>query len=162
MVWLKYITVYYKLHFCILFWVCFCCMPHHFQKFFRRFREDLIIFPDHMHFHFPFRCQRAEAESAVTGGIDNFVKGNGITQPFFHEKGGIEEQVVGGDNIQFGNAAFHPLYKLAAARLLLGDNERLIPQIFRGNGRFFWQGRVFSHHYAPNILWGELQSFIFF
>ena len=64
------------------------------------------------------RGEGAEAEIAAVG-IDEPVKAQGIPEPFVHQQGGIVDQVVGGDNIQFRFSLLKPAIQLGIFSPLL-------------------------------------------
>lgn len=49
------------------------------EKFFGRLGKYLVFFPYDAHFDCKFRRERAECEPAVPGGVDDTVKGYGVS-----------------------------------------------------------------------------------
>lgn len=80
--------------------------------------KDLISFPDDETGGLQLRGEGAEAEIAAVG-IDEPVKAQGIPEPFVHQQGGIVDQVVGGDNIQFRFSLLKPAIQLGIFSPLL-------------------------------------------
>ena len=60
--------------------------------------KGFIFFPDYGGCLYDLCFQRAESQSTVTGNVDQSVKADRITDPIFHEKRGIVDQVVNGDD----------------------------------------------------------------
>lgn len=93
----------------------------------------------------------AKIRQRTTKMLRNFVKADGVAQSFIDKKGGIEEQVVGGGDIQFCRLPSDPPGQASATVFLLGQDQRLVPQILRGDRFFLRQRSVFSHENAPDI-----------
>lgn len=83
------------------------------QKLLGSLGENLILFPHDTKPGLQGGGERAEAKFAVPGGIDDFVQCDGITNPFFHKQGRVEEQVIGHDNIQFADISLQPCRHIA-------------------------------------------------
>ena len=48
------------------------------------------------------RIERAETEAALSAYVDNFIQGKCVADYFVYHQRGVEEQVVCGDQIDFG------------------------------------------------------------
>ncbi len=66
---------------------------------------------------------------AAAPGVDELVKAKGVPEPLVHQQRGVKDQVVGGDDVQLREVPLHPLGQAAVVAALVGDNQRLIPQV---------------------------------
>ena len=83
-------------------------MPRGFESFPQIWREisgllweKTDIFPDQIHVGIQRRVKGTEAEAAVSGYVDDLVRGKCIAKTFFYHQGSIEKQVIGGDHLYF-------------------------------------------------------------
>ena len=75
--------------------------------------------------------------------------------------GGIIDQFIGGSHLQFGDVCPKPGGQLTGAQDLVGQDQRLVDQIFRQDMLFCRQGTVLSHENAPGILDRQSDIIIF-
>ena len=93
-----------------------------------RLGKDLVLFPDDVGGGFQPGGKGPKAQAAAPG-ADEPVKAKGISEPLVHQQRGVKDQVVGGDDVQLREVPLHPLGQAAVVAALVGDNQRLIPQV---------------------------------
>ena len=69
------------------------------QKLFSYPCRLLIFFPDDTGRGFKGRQQRAKAQLAVPGGVNQMVEADGIAKPFFNQQRTVEQKRISGDDI---------------------------------------------------------------
>ena len=122
-----------------------------FQKSLGCLRKSLVFFPHHMHACSFLRGQGAEAEAAVTSGIDKTVQGQSTCKTFLHHKRSIIDKVVGADDIHLVEILFKPARELVVGRGLSGSQEGKAPQVFRVDLAALCERMVLSHQQPPDI-----------
>ena len=85
-------------------------LPQLHQKLLRRFREHLILLPQHEHWRLILPGKGTETQLAVPAGIDDLVKGQRVAHALFHHQGAVIEQVEGAHHVQFFLVAAQPLF----------------------------------------------------
>lgn len=69
------------------------------------------VFPYNVQSGFKFWLQRSETKFAFFGGVDEFVQGNGITDPGFHHDCGVIDEIEGNRCVQLVKIPLKPFDK---------------------------------------------------
>ena len=104
--------------------------PQMIQEDFYGLGKNLVLFPDDAPAGFQTGRKGAKAQSAATG-IDQPVEAERVSQPFVYQQGCVVDQVIGSHDVKAGDFPLHPLGQIGSVPPLMGDDQRLIPQIFR-------------------------------
>ena len=112
----------------------------------------MIFFPYDIHFILQSGIQRTKAQIAVAGRVNDLVKPDRVSKSFINEKGCVEDQVVGGGDVELVRFPSEPLGKGTALRFLLGEDQRDIVQIAGAMDSFSARGESLRMR-TPQISW---------
>jgi len=80
----------------------------------------LVFFPDDVHPMLNLWKQRPETQLAVVGSMDNLIQTEGIPHAPFDHKRAVEQEIIGGDDIELLFLSFQPTLQTAFFVFLAG------------------------------------------